>query len=68
MNTVERIFEEVRKLPEFQAEEVFDFVSFLRSKSLNKSKEKLKDVSVFDQFGNVYDGNFNRDDCYNQRL
>lgn len=68
MNTAERIFEEVRKLPEFQAEEVLDFVSFLRSKSLNKSKEKLKDVSVFDQFGNVYDGNFNRDDCYNQRL
>ena len=68
MNTAEKIFEEVSKLPDFQAEEVLDFVGFLKSKSVNKSKEKLKDVSVFDEFGAVYDGKFNREECYNQRL
>jgi hypothetical protein len=32
MTTAERIFEEVRALPETQAREVLDFVSFLKSR------------------------------------
>ena len=68
MNTAERIFVEVSKLPDFQAEEVLDFISFLNSKRHNLSKDKLKDISVFDQFGAVYDGKFNREECYSPRL
>ena len=30
MNTAEKIFEEVSKLPDFQSEEVLDFVGFLK--------------------------------------
>lgn len=32
MNTVEKVFEEVRSLPEFALREVLDFVGFLKTK------------------------------------
>jgi Protein of unknown function (DUF2281) len=68
MNTAEKIFEEVCSLPEFQAQEVLDFVGFLKYKQTNQLKNKTKDFSEFDQFGAVFDGNFNRDDCYDRQV
>jgi len=67
MNTAEKIFEEVRSLPDFQAQEVLDFVGFLKSKNIVQS-DKTKDMSVFDQFGAVFDGKFNRDECYDRKV
>ena len=68
MNTAEKIFEEVRSLPEFQAQEVLDFVGFLKNKNIVQSKDKTKDMSEFDQFGAVFDGKFNRDECYDRKV
>lgn len=66
MTIAERIFEEVRALPEIQAREVLDFVSFLKSRQADKSAQR--DVSAFDRFGAVYDGHFNRDELYDRKV
>ncbi len=66
MNTAERIFDEVRILPESQAREVLDFVGYLKSKLASKP-QATQGMSEFDQFGAVYDGRFNRDECYDRQ-
>jgi hypothetical protein len=66
MNTAEKIFDEVRFLPESQAREVLDFVGYLKSKLKSKSRA-AQGVSEFDQFGMVFDGRFNRDECYDRQ-
>lgn len=66
MNTAEKIFDEVRILPESQAREVLDFVGFLKSKLKSESKG-TQGVSDFDKFGAVFDGRFNRDECYDRQ-
>lgn len=38
MNVADKIYEMVKKLPEDQVNEVFDFVEFLSQKSRNKSE------------------------------
>ncbi len=35
MNTAEKIYQEVSRLPDFQAQEVLDFVGYLKSKQIN---------------------------------
>lgn len=67
MTTAERIFEEVRALPEKQAREVLDFVSFLKSQWVT-GKPIQQDMSAFDRFGAVYDGRFNRDELYDRKV
>jgi len=66
MNTAEKIFDEVRILPESQAREVLDFVGYLKSKIKSES-QVTQGVSEFDQFGVVFDGRFNRDECYDRQ-
>jgi erythromycin esterase-like protein len=61
MTTAEKILAEVRTLPEAQAREVLDFVAFLKSR-LQRKKSAQQDVSAFDRFGAVYEGQFNRDE------
>ncbi len=68
MNTAKKIFEEVSSLPDFQAQEVLDFVVFLKYKYVMQLKDKAKDMSEFDQFGAVFDGKFNRDECYDDKV
>ena len=63
MNTVKRIVEEIRYLPEMQAREVLDFVGYLKSK-LKHAEKTTQNVNDFDQFGSVSDGKFDRDACY----
>lgn len=58
--------DEVRQLPEMQAREVLDFVGYLRSK-LKPTSLTNQSVDDFDQFGAVFDGKFNRDECYDRQ-
>lgn len=65
VNTVKRIVDEVRHLPEMQAREVLDFVGYLRNK-LKYTDKTNQSVDDFDQFGAVFDGQFKRDECYDR--
>jgi Protein of unknown function (DUF2281) len=66
MTTAEKIIAELQTLPEAQAREVLDFLTFLKSR-LQRSKSQ-HDVSVFDRFGAVYEGQFNRDELYDRKV
>ena len=67
MNTAEKIIEEVRTLPEAQAREVLDFVAFLKARRAS-TVATATDTSVFERFGAVYEGGFNRDECYDRNV
>ena len=67
MTIAEKIFAEVRALPERQARAVLAFVSSLRARhSGNRSSQR--DMSAFDTFGAVYDGSSNRDELYDRKV
>jgi hypothetical protein len=68
MNTAELIYQESKELPEFEAREVLDFVAFLKAKRQRKlaAEQETADMSEFDQFGSFFDGNFDRDACYDR--
>jgi hypothetical protein len=59
MTIAERIFVEVRALPEDQARAVLKYVRFLQSRRAVRSSAQ-QDMSAFDQFGAVYEGPLNR--------
>ena len=67
MNTAEKIFEEVRALPEVQAREVLDFVGYLKTKVGRSDLASPVDMSAFDRFGAVYDGRFDRDESHERQ-
>jgi hypothetical protein len=67
MNTMEKIVEEVRTLPETDAREVLDFVGYLKAKR-TQSQAAMADMSEFDRFGAVFDGKFNRDECHDRKV
>lgn len=67
MNTMEKIVEEMQALPETDAREVLDFVGYLKAKRA-QAKAAIADMSEFDQFGAVFDGKFNRDECYDRKV
>ncbi len=66
MSTAERIYDEVRTLPEPDAREVLDFVAILKARRAQASSSQ-QDMSVFDRFGAVYQGPFNRDELYDRK-
>ena len=68
MNTAEKVFEEVRALPEVQAREVLDFVGYLKSKLAIQSKDKSGDMSEFNQYGAAFNGEFNREECHDRKI
>ena len=65
MNTAKKIFDEVRIMPESEARAVLDFVDFLKSRHV-QAKNPIQEMNEFDQFGAVFDGKFNRDECYDR--
>lgn len=67
MNTVEKINEGLKQLTETDAREVLDFVGYLKQKRMKKAKSPI-DVNELDRFGSAFDGNFNRDDCYDRKV
>jgi hypothetical protein len=67
MTTLEKIVEEVQTLPETDARAVLDFVGYLKAKRA-QSMVVTMDMSEFDQFGAVFDGKFDRDECYDRKV
>lgn len=67
MNTAKKIFDEVRIMPESEAREVLDFVGYLKVKRM-QAKDPVLGMNEFDQFGAVFDGQFNRDECYDRQI
>lgn len=57
---------DVQNLPEDQAQKVLDFVANLKARRAAQASEQ--DMTVFDQFGAVYDGHFNRDELYDRTV
>ncbi len=66
MNTAEKIFAQVRALPEVQAREVLDFVGYLKTKLSGHNQASPTDMNSFDRFGAVYDGRFDRDESHDR--
>ena len=67
MNTAEKILEEIKDLSESDVREVLDFVGYLKSK-YNRENGNVSDVTEFDRFGAVFNGSFNRDECYDRKV
>ncbi len=74
MNTVERIFEAVKNLPEFQAREVLDFVGYLKAKraSADSAVSALQtgesDWIEFEKLAGAWSGDFKREECYDRPI
>ena len=67
MTTAEKIFAEIRALPETAAREVLKFVALLKGRQAT-GKSTQRDMSVFDRFSAVYEGHFNRDELYDRKV
>ncbi|TVP70657.1 MAG: hypothetical protein EA342_01100 [Leptolyngbya sp. LCM1.Bin17] len=71
MDIAEVIFAEAQTLPEEVAQQVLDFIRFLkiiRSERTIPTPAAEANLSEFDQFGAVFDGQFNRDECYDREI
>ena len=78
MNIAEKVFEEVRSLPEFELREVLDFVRFLKTKHGIPATLPANDVAVmddeeadwaeFEKLSGTWSGKFNREDCYDRKV
>lgn len=68
MNTAEKIFQEVSYLPDFQAQEVLNFIGYLKNKYIKQSNDRSQISNEFDKFGSVFDGKFNREECYDRKV
>jgi len=67
MNTAKLVFDELRNMPESEAREVLDFVGYLKAKRA-RTKVFAQGTDEFDQFGAVFDGQFNREECYDRQI
>jgi hypothetical protein len=75
MNMAERVFEEVRALPEFELREVLDFVGYLKSRhglsAANATEVDTTaeaDWSEFEKAAGLWSGKFVRDECYDRKI
>lgn len=72
MNTLERIVDEVKALPEFQAREVLDFVGYLKSRRAAPDVLQIgnddADWAEFEKLAGAWTGNFNRGECYDRTI
>jgi len=68
MNTAEKIFEEVRTLPEPEAREILDFVEFLKGKwERDLEARRASALATLNKFKGRYDGmKFNRDELHDR--
>ena len=66
MNTEMKIFDEVRVMPESEVREVMDFLGYLKTRFV-QAKDPLQEMNEFDHFGTVFDGKFNRDECFDRQ-
>ena len=63
MTIAEEILAELQTLPEAQAREVLYFIALLKSRR-QRGEPIQQDVSAFDCFGAIYEGEFRRDELY----
>jgi hypothetical protein len=67
MTLAEKIFAEVRALPETQAREVLDFVGFLKSKHVDRLLERQTALAELARYrGRFKAGKFSRDELYDR--
>ncbi len=77
MNMVEKVFEELRSLPEFELREVLDFVGFLKTKhgipaalpanDMAGMDDEEADWAEFERLAGTWSGKFNREDCHDRK-
>lgn len=67
MTIAEEILAEVQTLPEAQAREVLYFIALLKSRR-QRGESIQQDVSAFDRFGAVYEGQLRRDELYDRKV
>lgn len=68
MQTAALIFEEVKALPERDAQEILDFVAFLKTRR-QREQDAQRDgaLAVLDKYQGIYDGTpFNREELYDR--
>ena len=73
MTMAERIFEEVRTLPEFELREVLDFVGYLKSRGSRSAAnetdvEAEADWAEFKKGAGLWSGKFVREECYDRKI
>ena len=70
MNTVEKIFDEVKALPETEAKEVLDFVAHLKAKRGQKvAAQRERALATLEKLrGRFKADKFNRDECYDRKI
>jgi len=78
MSMAEKVFEEIRTLPEFELREVLDFVGYLKAKhgiALSQPANELKgaaeeeaDWAEFEKLAGTWSGKFNREECYDRKV
>lgn len=78
MSIAEKVFEEIRTLPEFELREVLDFVGYLKTKRgiassqpANDQKgvaEEAADWAEFEKLAGTWSGKFNREECYDRKV
>jgi hypothetical protein len=81
MSMVDQVFEELRSLPEFELQEVLDFVEFLKTQHglaktppandgarIDDEKAERADWAEFEKLAGTWSGKFNREDCLKDRL
>ena len=70
MNTAEKIFDEVKVLPETEAREVLDFVEYLKARREQKVVvQRDRALATLEKFrGRFKAGKFNRDECYDRKI
>ena len=78
MNMVDKVFEEVRSLPEFELRQVLDFVGFLKSRhglyipqpanDAASIVNEEEDWGEFEKLAGTWSGKFQREDCYERKV
>ena len=78
MNMAEKVFEEVRTLPEFELREVLDFVGYLKAKQRCVEAKPANDPAgaageaadwaEFEKGAGLWSGKFVREECYDRKI
>ena len=74
MSLAEMIYEEVRPMPEEMAQEVLDFVGYLKFRHpenillCEKPNDDGDAWKEFEKFSGAWSGKFNREDCYDRPI
>lgn len=73
MNIVEKVFAELRSLPEVELREVLDFVGYLKTRRVGALTQAANDDAAadwaeFEALAGTWSGKFRREDCYDRKV